>query len=457
MPIRRVTPSGGIRRVAPEKKTQPAPDLTPSGGYWDEAVAVPEADVSLPSKEVIEPFLRPTLEYGGLTAGGLIAAPSGPAGTVLGAGLGYGIGKKAADVILGKKAGTVSEELQKSVDDVSSGMMIEMGGQVFGKLVSIYGEPTAKKLNSVIRKGIAKAIRPGAKLQKTAAQMRLYYDRAKIAVSEIVANRKNLVLTDAEGEIVSGLPKTLSQFSEAIQQTKEMILKEYDEMARVAEHQGLTIDLQPIIKRLESEAADPIVQDLVPEAVAYIRGQIARLSQRRIYTATEAQRAITTLNQGLKSFYRNPSLDTTSRAYIDDLIARKLRSQLDDGIAEYASAGYQELKNAYGALSHIEQDVARRAVVDARKNTMGLIDFTDVFSGYQTLAGVLQADPARAAAGTGATGIAKLYRWLNNPNRVVKNLFEDVEKIISKSVVPIKPAGKELVGRTVGYVAEKEE
>ena len=82
-------------------------------------------------------------------------------------------------------------------------------------------------------------------------------------------------------------------------------------------------------------------------------------------------------------------------------------------------------------------------------------DFSDIFSGYQALSGILQQDPARLAAGAGATAIGKLYRHLNNPNRIVKNLFKDVESILLKQAVTPTTAGKELIGRTVGYTIEE--
>lgn len=48
------------------------------------------------------PYVRPALEFGGMIAGGILGTPAdvatGPAGTLLGAGLGYAGGRKMADV-----------------------------------------------------------------------------------------------------------------------------------------------------------------------------------------------------------------------------------------------------------------------------------------------------------------------------------------------------------------------
>ena len=433
----------------PARETDALKDIEP----------LPEADVGLPSAETVAPLARPVLEYGGLTAGAAIgAATGGPIGGAAGAGLGYGIGRQLADILEQQtglqKQKTLTDELVESTEDVAAGAMMEMGGQVFGKLASQYGAPTARKLDKVVRQGISKAIRPSVTLQRTAAQARHYYGRAKNAIGAIIANKNNLQLTNAEGQVVSGLPKTLNQFAEAIEQTKQMIFREYDEMARVAGKQGLQVDLGPAVRELEAGANDKVMQDLMPRAVKYAAETAENLGSRRVYTATEAQRAIERLNQNLKAFYRNPSPDTTTNAYIDALIANNIRKSLDEGISQISGPGYQELKNLYGSLVHIETDVMRRAVVDARKNIKGLIDFSDIFSGSEVIRGLMARDPSMVGMGVTAKGIASFYRKLNDPNRIVKNLFQEAEGIIGKQISPDLPAGKELVGRTAGYLVD---
>ena len=68
-----------------------------------------------------------------------------------------------------------------------------------------------------------------------------------------------------------------------------------------------------------------------------------------------------------------------------------------------------------------------RSIIDARRNNKGLLDFTDVFSGYHIIRGVLTAEPVSVAAGIGSRVISAYYKMLNNPNRIVKNMFSDVE------------------------------
>jgi hypothetical protein len=114
-------------------------------------------------------------------------------------------------------------------------------------------------------------------------------------------------------------------------------------------------------------------------------------------------------------------------------VVNKLRSSLDGVIDQATGADYQGLKNTYGALKTIERDVNRRAIVDARKNIRGLIDFSDIFSGSQVVHGIMAMNPSVVAAGFTAKMISNTIKWINDPNRIVKNMFGDAEAIMQKS------------------------
>jgi hypothetical protein len=126
------------------------------------------------------------------------------------------------------------------------------------------------------------------------------------------------------------------------------------------------------------------------------------------------------------------------------MIANNLRKGLDSSIESLTSPGYQTLKNKYGALKTIERDVNRRAIVDARKNVKGLIDFSDIFSGSQVFNGIVTMNPAVAGQGMAAKAIASLYKHYNNPNAIVKRMFTKTENMMkSQPPAPFKsPLGE---------------
>ena len=174
-----------------------------------------------------------------------------------------------------------------------------------------------------------------------------------------------------------------------------------------------------------------------PETINYAKARSATLKARTSYTTTEAQEAITTLNDSLQSFYRNPSYDTASKAYVDSLIANKMRSSLDDVIEKTTAKQYQVLKNRYGALKTIEKDVTKRAIVDARKNVKGLVDFSDIISSSAAIHGLLAANPATLASAATSKGMAAWIKRLNDPNKIVGNMFNKSERLIQKGATQI--------------------
>ena len=109
-----------------------------------------------------------------------------------------------------------------------------------------------------------------------------------------------------------------------------------------------------------------------------------------------------------------------------------MRRSLDNAIENATGAGYSDLKKAYGSLKSIERDVNRRSVVDARKNTKGLIDFTDVFTHTTAVHGILSLNPAIVGASVAGKGTKMLYKLKTDPNRIVKNMFTETEKLMKK-------------------------
>ena len=110
------------------------------------------------TKQTISSVARPVLETGGAAGGAILGggatSPTGPGaivGMVAGGGLGYGIGKKGADILdqmLGlKKPGTVMDETLGSVKDVAEGATMTAGEIVpAGRIARVVGSGAAYAL-----------------------------------------------------------------------------------------------------------------------------------------------------------------------------------------------------------------------------------------------------------------------------------------------------------------------
>lgn len=410
--------------------------------------------------KTIEPIARPTISGLASVGGGALGLASPiPGGTLIGGTLGYAGGQQAGDILFGEREPAAPGEGQtmQTLRDIYEGGKGELLGLGAGALLSkVPGvdKPVSKflgtkleeimpikKINDMIKTGIEKGIRPSVEGKKTFSQSSAYLDKAQSAVKSIIENKDNLQLTDEFGEATKTLPQNLKQFSQAIEQTKGQIFKQYNDLATKAGEMGATVELHPIANELTNVANNKVLQRVAPNVAKYAQDRAKSFAGggareyaelggvKNTFTASEAQEAITSLNNSLEAFYKNPSYDTASRAYIDSLIVNRLRKSLDDVIEKSVAPGYQDLKRTYGALKTIEKDVNRRAVVDARKNVKGLIDFSDVFSGSQVVQGIVTMNPATVTTGISAKIIANLYKMKNDPNRIVSKMFKNVDKL----------------------------
>ncbi|MFH0808852.1 MAG: hypothetical protein V2A77_00035 [Pseudomonadota bacterium] len=128
-------------------------------------------------------ILRPVLEAGGAAVGGFVggAAATVPtsgiptpltvAGAVTGAGLGYSMGKQAADLVeegLGvKKPERAGQRVRRAAEDVATGATLEMGGQAAGKVVGAGLQYAGRKLGAIGVTGRGAAKRAGETLRRT--------------------------------------------------------------------------------------------------------------------------------------------------------------------------------------------------------------------------------------------------------------------------------------------------
>ncbi len=139
-----------------------APSQPPEGAQDTLAQFVNEPGVGKELARTVLPVARPVLELGGLAGGAAVGAAGGiptggiasPAGAVLGGGLGYAGGKKAADALEAyagqKPVPAMGESLIESGKDVATGAMMEMGGQVGGKVLQKGLEGAGKVIKPIL-------------------------------------------------------------------------------------------------------------------------------------------------------------------------------------------------------------------------------------------------------------------------------------------------------------------
>lgn len=288
----------------------------------------------------------------------------------------------------------------------------------------------AKGIANVVTKGFDRGVKPGFDGNKTFKQSQKYYQKANDAVSTIIANKDALALTDDLGETTTGkLPVNLKQFTQAIDQTKNVVFDKYNAMIKETGAQGASVPTTGIATELNTIATSVPIVDHAPGVAAYAAERAKALAERRQYTTAEAQESIAVLNRSLEAFYKNPSPDTAGRAFVDATIVNNLRKGLDSVIEAYSGPGYQELKNQYGALKAIEKDVNRRARVTTNAKGGAYTDFTHIFSGSEAVKGIMTANPSTVGMAASSEFISALIRRARDPNRKIAKMFEKAEAL----------------------------
>jgi hypothetical protein len=348
-----------------------------------------------------------------------------------------GGGSKAA-----KETGKVVKSAAKEGIDITTDVARLASGEALPRVLD-------NQLKNVVDANVWKMIRPSVFTKKRPGQTKAYLDSVKEAVKTIVENKNNLGLVDEFGKKIDRLPENLWELSSAIDNTKRLVYRQYDDMAKAAG--AAPVDVTEVVGELTRLWKDPDVR-LLNKSAAKKAGEIAESLVQTPRTAEGIQKLIKELNVKLQPFYKNPTPGEAHGAAILEATVTRLRSALDDHITKLEGVGYKELKRKYGALKAIEEEVGHRAIISARANQKGLMDFTDFYSGAQIMESLATGSPIAAAKGATVLSMKGIYKTLNDPNRFVKTMFKKADKIVQKmdGFEPKSKLGKAVKGKIEG-------
>jgi hypothetical protein len=120
----------------------------------------------------------------------------------------------------------------------------------------------------------------------------------------------------------------------------------------------------------------------------------------------DAQKITQDFNQQLTAFFKNQNLNDVSRssiiAKLNKWTKEAIDESLDDAFNNSISNGssmstqYNQLKTLYSKIKTIEDEIAKRALVDARKNAKGISStILDSLAGGEFTDALLTADPVK--------------------------------------------------------------
>lgn len=352
---------------------------------------------------------------------------------------------------LAKQYPNASKDIQNIIDITTLGgggaaekPLIQEGKAVIGDVaqgVKIALTPSEEAIQSKVVSLFNKSIKPTAK--KTIAQGQKYENDTLKALKTIKTNANDLNIEDATGEIITGrTPQTINELAQGVDQTKKIVFTQYDNLAKQAGTSGAVIDAKPIAEEVLKVAQNKALQITNPEVVKYAEGWAERLKGLDVLDTETTQAVIQNLNNNLQAFYKNPTYEAASKVAVDAGVVNNFRQSLDKAIEGATGEQYQVLKNQYAALKAIENDVTRAAMRDARKNVKGLLDYSDIFTSGQMLSGILSLNPAMFTKGAIERGFKEYIKFLNDPNRAIKNIFDKLDINPAKEFVPQSATGK---------------
>ena len=314
-------------------------------------------------------------------------------------------------------------------------------GRVFSSIVLPKSSKIANKITSIIDTGVSKGIKPTGKSPKI---METYNKKAQDGILAIFDNKNNLNLIDEVGEKID-IPKNLDQFKDAITQTKSAVFDKYDNLLSTAGDAGAKIDLNQLSSKLDDVIKSKPIQIAQPRAINEALRWKEIVDNIQSLNLKEVNDTIKVLNQELKAFYRNPQYDQVSIAGVKEGVASNLRKLLDEKVNSFTGGDFQLLKNIYGSLRMLEDDVAKRAAVVARQGAKGFWDLPSAFARGDIVSGLLTLNPAAVARGTALEVFSRYFKYLNDPNTVIQKMFKQLDNLYTpklyKNPTKLKPAG----------------
>lgn len=349
-------------------------------------------------------------------------APTIKASAELGAiGAGFGVAEGL------QEDGTAEDIFERAI--ASSAILASV--PVFGKIAGAIIPMSAKqKIAEKITGRFTKAIRPSVPKKKNSKGILEIERNSNESVFAVTRNKDNLSLKDEFGEDVQGLPESLAQFSDAISQTKKQIYSEIKEKVGEAAKAGTKVRITGLADELQKIADDPVVNTFAPGLSDYAASRAGLVRTKGVFDPDQAEEAIKLLNESLRAYYQNPSKEMFGQARVDAMIANSLRKETDKAVSLITGSGVKDLKMSYGALASVEKDVANRAIVNARKNQKGLIDFTDIFSAGDVVSGLSTGNAGLIAKGVTQNAIKNFFKSINDPDKIIRDMFKDAEKLI---------------------------
>ena len=291
---------------------------------------------------------------------------------------------------------------------------------------------------------INKSIKPTVKWKMSQADYNKFIDDTLDVVDLMDKNKGILQYTDDAGNAVKWqMPTNMRETSETLWNLKKVIYDQYNEIAKQAWDNWARVNMNKAFQQLDDlskdisqNIANPQTKNIID---TYKNALLEYTDDAGTIAIEDAQKLTQDFNKQLTAFFKNPNMNDVSKNSIvaqlnkwtKDAINDSIDDVLDNSIKNGSSASsqYTQLKSFYGKIKTIEDEISKRALVEARKNAKGLSStILDSLSWWELTSAVLSLDPVKAGKAWVMNLISRYYNYVNNPNTQLNNLFKLVER-----------------------------
>lgn len=292
------------------------------------------------------------------------------------------------------------------------------------------GVSAEEGLSNAVAKGVSKGIIPPVSKLKTLSMQEGYRKNTGDALMAVKENKDALNVVNSAGKTID-IPKTADEALQAFTQTKKTIWDKASGMSKAAGQAGAEFNTDPIISELNKVAQPPGEVLTKGDSRLGYSEPIRKYANDLKQQVEELQGAppevieqrIKEYNTALNGYYAGTT--DAVKAQVQGSVAKVMRKALDDQITEtLGQSGYQDLKKQYGAIRSIEEDVAKRAALNARSAQKGSHDLADLFATGEVLTGIATGNAIPVVRGLSVEGAKALIKARTSPDRYIADMFK---------------------------------
>lgn len=321
------------------------------------------------------------------------------------------------------------------------------GAKIASSIATETPEKLAKKISFKV-KDYANSIGLSKMKGQNASKglIRKYVD-TEGAMKTIAENNKNISYVDEFGQSVGqkAIPQTQFEHAQAINQTKEGIFKQYNNIVKEATGRNISIDNAPVIRIIDDSLAENLEKVNIKK-VAGLSGDdskyLAELRNELSKTDASEPEVVQSIIKSLGNKYSDSITKKESKAMIEILgdVNKKYKELLDDAIVSGGgdSDKYKALKKKYSELLTLEKDVNNKMYSEARrtgefgKNLDSFFVGDIIGGGLRVLGGDVVGGGAKIARGSSGIVFRKILNAVKRPDYKMKKAYKAVLKEQSK-------------------------